>query len=378
MNRAADMNVLLNSFDDCKEGSDWKASVQRYEANEMLEAFDRKQDLVHRRYKPEKCKEFVLRERGKTRPVKAPAIIDRVVAKAHNQQILLPEIRKRVIYDNSASLKNRGNDVAKRRFETHIHQNYRHRGNNGGFVFFGDNTKFFDNIPHSQLKEQFYAFCQSEDERWLTDVLIDAFQPDVSYMTDEEYAGAMNVIYNSLEHVGYKGPREKLLAKSCNIGSETSQSGGVYYPHEIDNYFKIVLGVGPYGRYMDDTNIVGDSREELMEYEAIYKQKYREYGLFVNERKTRICPLNKPFVWLKVKYILTDDGQLIRNLSHDAVVRERTRLKAYGRLVEAGILPKEEAANAYRSWRGNATRHYDSYRTIGELDKVAAKELGGF
>ena len=129
---------------------------------------------------------------------------------------------------------------------------------------------------------------------------------------------------------------------------------------------------------MDDTHIVGDSREELMEYEAIYKQKYREYGLFVNERKTRICPLNKPFVWLKVKYILTDDGQLIRNLSHDAVVRERTRLKAYGRLVEAGILPKEEAANAYRSWRGNATRHYDSYRTIGELDKVAAKELGGF
>lgn len=378
MNRAADMNVLLDSGDECIKGSNWKASVQRYEANKMLEALDRKESLCDRSYRPIKCKEFVLRERGKTRPVKAPGIDDRVISKAHNQHILLPEIRKRVIYDNSASLKDRGNDFAKRRFETHVHKHYRSRGNNGGFVFFGDNSKFFDNLPHSGLKEQFYEFCQSEEERWLTDVLIDAFQPDVSYMTDEEYANAMNVIYNSLEHIGYKGPREKMLEKSCNIGSETSQSGGVYYPHKIDNYFKIVLGVDSYGRYMDDTHILGNTREELQEYERIYKQKHKEYGLFVNERKTRICPLNKPFVWLKVKYILTEDGRLIRNLSHDSIVRERRKIKAYGRLIRAGILPQEEAANSYRSWRGNALRHYDSYRTIGELDKLAVKELGGF
>ena len=238
--------------------------------------------------------------------------------------------------------------------------------------------EMFSSAFYSTRKEQFYEFCCSEEERWLTDVLIDAFQPDVSYMTTEEYAGAMNTIYNSLEHIGYKGPREKLLAKSCNIGSETSQSGGVYYPHYIDNYFKIVLGVDSYGRYMDDTHIIGDTREELQEYEEIYKQKHREYGLFVNEKKTQICPLNKPFIWLKVKYALTEDGRLIRNLSHDSIVRERRKLKAYGRLIAAGILPQDEAANSYRSWRGNAMKHYDSYRTIGELDKLAVQELGGF
>lgn len=377
MNRVADMNVLLDAFDQCRRGSDWKASTQRYEANVMLKTLEIKQSIESGSYYPAKCKEFRLSERGKVRPVKAPTIEDRVVAKAHNQHILLPEIRKRIIYDNGASIKDRGNDFVKHRFETHIHKHFRQRGDNGGYILFADFTKFFDNIPHEQLKGQFYAFCRSPQEEQLTASLIDSFCPDVSFMSDEEFANAMNVPYNSLDHMGYIGTGEKRLRKSLNIGSETSQSGGVYYPYVIDNYFKIVRGVKYYGRYMDDIYIIDDDKELLKEYRRELERISREIGLFINQKKTQIVPLNKPFVWLKVKYTLTDSGKLIRNLHHDAIARERRRIKKYANLVRDGKIPKEDVVAAYRSWRGNA-KLYDSGRSIGEMDKLFVSLIGGF
>ena len=291
MNRVADMNVLLNAFDQCRSGSDWKASTQRYEANVMLKTLEIKQSIESGAYHPSKCKEFILSERGKVRPVKAPAIEDRVVAKAHNQQILLPEIHRRIIYDNGASIQGRGNDFARQRFETHIHKHYRERVEkglkpyNGGYALFADFTKFFDNVPHEELKGQFHEFTDFPEENALTDLLIDAFAPDVSYMDDEEYAAAMSVPYNSLEHMNYQGPGEKLLHKSLNIGSETSQSGGVYYPHAIDNYFKIVRGEKYYGRYMDDINNINDDKERLKQNRADLDHIASEAGLFINQRE---------------------------------------------------------------------------------------------
>lgn len=383
MNRVADMNVLLDAFDQCRSGSDWKASTQRYEANVMLKTLEIKQSIEGGTYRPSKCKEFILSERGKVRPVKAPVIEDRVVAKAHNQQILLPEIHRRIIYDNGASIQNRGNDFARRRFETHIHKHYRERVEkglkpyNGGHVLFADFTKFFDNIPHDELKEQFHEFTDSSEENALTDLLIDAFAPDVSYMDDEEYAAAMSVPYNSLEHMNYQGTGEKLLHKSLNIGSETSQSGGVYYPYAIDNYFKIVRGEKYYGRYMDDINNINDDKERLIQNRADLEEIAANNGLFINQRKTQIVPLNKPFVWLKVKYRLTESGRLYRLLHHDTIVRERARIKAHAALIAAGKMLREEAVQHYRSWRGNAVR-YDSYRSIGELDKLFKTLIGGF
>lgn len=377
MNKVADMNVLLDAFDECRRGSDWKASTQRYEANVMLKTLEMKQGIESGTYRPAKCKEFILSERGKTRPVKAPTIEDRVVAKAHNQQILLPGIMKRIIYDNGASIKNRGNDFEKHRFETHVHKHFRERGDNGGYILFADFTKFFDNIPHEGLKEQFHEFSDSAEENALTDILIDSFCPDVSYMTEEEYAGAMDVPYNSLDHIGYLGTGEKRLKKSLNIGSETSQSGGVYYPHIIDNYFKIVREVKYYGRYMDDIYIIADDKGLLMQYRKELEEKSRQLGLFINQKKTQIVPLDKPFIWLKVKYRLTGSGKLVRCLYHDAIVRERRRVKSYARLVADGKMSKGDAVAAYKSWRGNAMR-YDSYRSIGGMDKLFKALIGKF
>lgn len=53
------------------------------------------------------------------------------------------------------------------------------------------------------------------------------------------------------------------MHKSLGIGSQISQISGIYYPSKMDNYCKIVKGIKFYGRYMDDTYIIGNSKEEL-------------------------------------------------------------------------------------------------------------------
>jgi len=48
---------------------------------------------------------------------------------------LLPEIKKRIIYDNTASVERRGIDMARNRFATHLRKFIVKNGINGYIVF---------------------------------------------------------------------------------------------------------------------------------------------------------------------------------------------------------------------------------------------------
>lgn len=369
------MNILLDSTDQCIKGSGWKESVQSFEANAMLNCYMMRSDILSGSYRPSVGRQFLQIERGKTRPIKAPTIVDRVVQKALNQAVLLPEVSPRLIYDNGASLKGKGNDFGRRRFEAHIHKHFQERGDNGGFVLFGDFSKYFDNLRHDVIKEQFRALIPDDDEYRLFCTVLDSFRPDVSYMSDEEYGCAMDEIYDSIEHIGYDGGRQKLLAKGCNIGAEISQTAGIYYPHELDNYFKTVCGVEYYGRYMDDTYFIGDTMEEMLWCRQELKKQADRIGIFLNERKTRIVRLDRPFVWLKIKYTLTPSGHLVRCLSHDAVVRERKRIKYLAGQLKAGKVTRAYTDQCYLCWRGS-NKKFDSHRSIESLDALYRELIG--
>jgi len=158
------MNVLLDSLDQCGKGSDFKESYQRLEANAMLEMHALKRRIRSGEYRPGTGVEFALCERGRVRPVRAPTVRDRVAEKAMNQVILLPEIRRRIIYDNTASVKDRGVDMARQRFATHLRKHIAKYGLTG-WVAFIDQSKYYDNIDHEKLKAQFCALTPYEDER---------------------------------------------------------------------------------------------------------------------------------------------------------------------------------------------------------------------
>ena len=191
-----------------------------------------------------------MHERGKVRRITGEQIKDRVSKHALCDEILTPAVRKYLIYDNSASIKGKGIDFARKRLLVHLRKYYHQHGSNDGYILLIDFSKYYDNIQHEKLMEQFEKYIHDEKALSFLRAVIDRSKVDVSYMTDEEYAGCMDRVFNSLEYQDVDKrllTGEKFMCKHLNIGDQVAQVAGIIYPIPIDNYVKIVKGVKFYG-----------------------------------------------------------------------------------------------------------------------------------
>lgn len=101
---------------------------------------------------------------------------------------------------------------------------------------------------------------------------------------------------------------------------------------------------------MDDMYIIHRDKEYLEETLKGMMKLAKEYGLFVNEKKTHICKLSDTYKYLQVKYFLTVKGKVVKRINPKAVTRERRKLKAYKRLLDKSIMKYEDIKRAYKSW----------------------------
>ena len=372
MELLSDANSLIEAFHRSKKGSDWKSSVQRYELNLLKNTYMLQNAIRAGTYRQLDFFEFTLRERGKERPIKSMHISDRVVQNSVCENVLIPALKKYLIYDNCASLKGKGIGLTRKRLEQHLHSYCRKYGTDG-YVLLVDFSKFFDNIPHEKLLASFAEKIRDPAVMNFIGYLISTFSIDVSYMTDEEYARCVEVPFNMLEYRERVPPEartgEKWMHKSVGIGSQISQISGVYYPTPIDTWCKVVKSQKYYARYMDDIYIINPDKAELESLLQDIKRIAAELGLFVNDRKTQIVKLSHGFAFLKIKYRLTESGHLIRRLSSDSISRERRRLRKYRRLFDRGEMKYAAIEQAYKSWRGSAIK-YDSKRSVRNLDRL--------
>ena len=356
-----DGNVLYESFLRAKQGSDWKPQVQRFEMNYLFELADLQKELESDTYTFQPSTEFTLHERGKVRRITGEQIKDRVSKHALCDEILTPAVRKYLIYDNSASIKGKRIDFARKRLLVHLRKYYHQHGSNDGYILLIDFSKYYDNIQHEKLMEQFEKYIHDEKALSFLRAVIDRSKVDVSYMTDEEYAGCMDRVFNSLEYQDVDKrllTGEKFMCKHLNIGDQVAQVAGIIYPIPIDNYVKIVKGVKFYGRYMDDSYAIHESKEFLEELLQGIIAIAKELGITVNIRKTRICKLSSLWRFLQVQYSLTDTGRVIQKINPKRLTNMRRKMK---KLVH--ILTEKEFDDWYGSWFRN------HYRIMSRLQR---------
>ena len=284
---------------------------------------------------------------------------DRVVRHAFCDNVITPCTQPYLIHNNGASQKGKGVSFARAQFEKDLHNYYLEHGSNDGYVGFVDLSRFYDNIQHDKIREMLRPIIP-EENWWLLDEILRNMEVDVSYMTDEEYADCINVKFDSVKYYNDIPPEartgEKFMKKSVRIGDQLSQNIGVFFPHKIDNYVKIVRGVKKYGRYMDDIYFICRTMEEALSIIEGIKEQAAKIGLFVNERKTHVVKLSDAYKYLQVKYRLTETGKVIKRINPKSVTRERRKLKAYKRLLDKGIMPLDDIVQAYRSWMGAYVR----------------------
>ena len=250
-----DIEVLYEAFQKAKAGSDWKPQIQKFEMNLLTELSKLQKELKNKTFKFSPPNEFILNERGKTRVISGDCIRDRVVKRALCDEILIPSIRKYLIHDNGASLKGKGIGFTRDRLEAHLRKFYLKNGSNKGYILLGDYTKYFDNIQHELLIGMFKSVIKNDLAIWLLEGVLEQAMIDVSYMNDIEYENCLNIVFNSLDYDKIDKTLltgDKFMGKHMNIGDQVAQVAGIFYPHRLDNYIKIVEGVKFYGRYMDD------------------------------------------------------------------------------------------------------------------------------
>lgn len=339
--KLTDLNNLYNSFMKCKSGVNWKASVQRYEANLLPNIYELQQSLLNETYKQKPFFEFQIFERGKTRNIKSMHISDRVLQRALCDYVLNPILFKSLIYDNGASVKGKGIDFSRRRLKTHLQKYYRKYGNKG-YVLKIDFSKYFDSIPHEILIKKIAEKIKDEKVLNLTSYLISTFGGD----------------------------------KGCGIGSQLSQTAGIFYPTELDTFCKTVKGCKYYGRYMDDTYIIYPDKEFLKTLLVEYIEIASRLGIRINSKKTQIMKLEKGFIFLQMKYRITESGKIIIIPVRQSFTRERRKLKSFLHLYRQKRITKPKILMQYKSWRGNICR-YNSYKNVRATDRLYNSLFGG-
>ena len=334
-----ELQMLNECAYECTRQSRWKETTQRYLSNMLVKNIELQADVLSGKYKVSPTVDFILNERGHIRQIEAPVVRDRIVQKTLMKNVLTPSIRPVLIYDNYASLTDRGTSFARKRLEVMLHRYIRKYGTDG-YILLIDIKKYFGNIDHEILKKLIEPRIQDEPQ----DV-----KDLVHYMIDTS----------------------SKTEKGLNLGSECPQIFAVYYLNPIDQFVKVVKGVKYYGRYMDDIFITGQSKAELSSMLKEISSQLALLRLETNNQKTHIVKLSHGFTWLQIKYNITNTGRILKRMSHGKVVRERRRLKAFRRMMDAGQMTENDIWEAYKSWRGTVVKDHNAcYRTIASIDNL--------
>lgn len=358
-----DANVIYDAGTRAMKGSSFKYATQLFEINHLLYTAELQKALEDGTYRPDAGNKFLINERGKARYITSNTMADKTVNHIISDNILMPVLEKYLIYDNGASRKGKGVSFHRKRFEAHLRQYYMRYKTNNGYILLVDFSGYYANIPHDKCLEVLTYFLDREvknpEELSITKDLLakmfKTFRIDVSRFSDDEIEvlrkGKVDQMLNmNVDPAKLTG--EKFLDKGVDIGNQNSQSIGLIYPYRIDNYAKIVKGIKGYGRYTDDFYAIAPDRETLRDLLAGFRKIAEEFGLIINERKTRIVKLSSFYRHLQNGYSLTETGRVICKINPKSITRERRKLKAYKRLLDAGTISYNDIENAFKSWLG--------------------------
>jgi hypothetical protein len=332
----ADPENLYKAYKKAKLNVSWKESVQRYSSLWMFNINHAVKKLIAGEDISSGFVEFEIKERGKKRHIKSVYISERVVQKCLCDQVLVPILSKTLIYDNSASLKNKGIHFALRRLVTHMAKFYRKNNySNEGYILTIDFSRFFDSIRHDILLK--YISRYIKDEKLFNLI-----------------SGFITIFGNNV---------------SLGLGSQISQICAVFYPNKnVDYFIKQNLGIKYYGRYMDDLYLIHKDKNYLKECLKKIIKQCEMIGIKVNTKKTKISSLKHGSVFLKGRYSLSDKGRIIRLPCRVSTVRMHRKLKKFHHLVDIGNMNYLDVYRAYQSWRNSFMKRFDAFYRVRKMD----------
>lgn len=323
---------LMASYKRCRRNVSWKTSVQLFDQNKGLNIIRLYKELHSGRYKPRNFHEFDIYDRGKKRHIKSVTVKDRVVQRCLCDYFLVPLLTPTLIYDNGASLKNKGYHFAINRFEHHL-RSYFGTYHAPGYILKCDITKYFESINHEHLGNS------------LREIIVD----------DNLYNLVMAIVKLSGD-IG------------LNIGSQVSQILAVYALNDMDHMIKDTFGYKYYGRYQDDFYIFYPNKRVLSNALLNIDLFCSNIGLQLQPKKTKIIKMRNA-EFLKIKWTLLSDGSIVKKPVHSSLIRMRRKLKKLHRKYSRGDLELDNIYQSWQSWNAHVLP-MNSYRIRTEVRQL--------
>lgn len=355
----------------------WKDSTINFEETRIETIINTEAELRNWEYQQLVFSCFSIIERGKPRDIRACHINDRLVQNSLCEEVLLPELTPKFVYDNCATLKNKGIDFAIDRAKLHLQRAQREYGL--GNDFYGlriDIRKYFDSIDHKALKKMTEKAIKDDDIRKLVCYLIDTFSFKLTHDT-QPIKGKRYYISRGGKYILFKGdyfkPRYKYYEyeeKSLGLGSQTSQLLSLLTLNEIDHFIKEKLHIRYSGRYMDDLYLLHNDKEYLKHCKEEIEKKLVEIGLTMNPNKTvitKIHPIGEdgkrhaPFKYLKWNFYLTNTNHIIMLPFKQKLTKQRQKLRKMQALWLEGKITTLEVQVSYMGWRAHMEKGSTHY-----------------
>lgn len=286
----------------CCRDTDWKCSVQNFKMHLFSGTAVRIHKMKQRKFKWGRFNHFVLRERGKIRPIDAPHVVDRQMHKVITKEILLPLYSPSMIYNNGASMEGKGLAFARQQLENDMHRHFRLYGLSGSIII-SDFTGFFPNADREIIAQRHDRYILDRRLRAVCDSVIDSFP-------------------------GTKGTL---------LGVEPSQVEMVSYPSALDNFMKCQLSLEGGGHYMDDNNwLIPPDLDPQRVLKLFMEFAADVLHIVVSEHKTHIIPFGKPFRFCKAKYQIDERGHILVNGNRDNAKRTRHKFYTFKDKIDRG------------------------------------------
>lgn len=247
----------------CCNGVRWKKSTKIFDLHSLTNIATTCYNIKNDCYKVRDTFKFTINERGKTREIDAPHICDRLVHKVLCNEIIVPIYENNLIYDNGASITNKGFIFAINRVRKKLEKFYNIYKDNLYIVLI-DFSNFFHNCDHAVIH-------------------------DIHLKYIKDYY-CIKVIEDYL-----------FIDKGISLGIEIAQREASIIPNVLDHY---ILNNSLFiERYMDDTIFFTDSYNKAVELLNKYKELCNKYNIIINNNKTKIINADN-FIFCKWKFLI--------------------------------------------------------------------------
>lgn len=286
LNKAFCFSKAMYYGDKCCKGVGYKKSTQNFKIHEFTIISNICRNIKNDNYQVGDTYSFIINERGKTRKIDAPHIKDRLVHKILSNEIIEPIYREHLIYDNGASVKNKGFKFSIDRLKKKLYS-WHLKNKIEGYIILIDFSKFFENCSHDLIHNIHKKYI-------INDTVIKVI---------EDYL---------------------FIGKGIALGVEIAQREAIIIPNKLDHYIQNKTSII---RYMDDSIFFVNSYKEGKYLLDEYTKIVNSLNIKINNKKSFIISIKSSFKYCKWKYKLFKNGKIICKPCIEIIKRQKKKLK---------------------------------------------------